>query len=899
MPSVLDSRSGACDALLTDGSIVHIRPIEPDDEVRLVTFHAGLSKESIYLRFFTAHQRLTPDELHRFTHVDGRDRVALVATVRDRMIGVARYDRMGASAAAEVAFVVADAYQGRGVATLLLELLAAEARSVGIAEFEAQTLWENGGMQSVFRHAGFDVESKVDSGVVDFRLKIRPTEDYRRALEQRDEEAEVRSIRHLLCPSSVAVVGAGQRAGTIGHEILRNIIEGGFTGVVYPIHPSATEILGRKVYRSLTDVPGDVDLAVVAVPASAARSVVDDCAAKEVRDVVLITAGFAEGGDDGQLVQDEIVATARSFGIRVVGPNCMGIINTSPAVSLNATFAPLQPEPGRIAFASQSGGLGIAVLHEAGRRGIGVSSFVSMGNKADVSGNDLLQYWHRDPETDVILLYLESFGNPRRFARIARRVTADKPIVAVKAGRSSSGRRAASSHTAALASPDAAVTALFGQAGVIRVDNLEEMFDLAQVLGGQPVPAGRRVAIVGNAGGPGILAADASEANGLLVPELSASTQGQLRQFLPAAAAVANPVDMVASASAADYERTLSIVLADDSIDAVVVVFVPPLVTRTDDVADAVALIAQKSSKPIVVNLLGVSDIPEALSSADTRVPCFAFPEPAVRALARACDYGDWRRRDPGESPELADLRPADAREVVRSVLDTAPLGRWLDPVEASSLLGAYGITTAACAQVQDREGAAEAAENIGFPIALKAVGPELIHKRELGGVRLRLTSPGDVRQAFDEMKMALGDRMVAALVQVMAPEGVETIVGAVSDPQFGPMVMFGTGGTMVELFADQALRMAPITDSEARQLIKSVRGSRLLYGYRGSEPADIGAVENLLVRIGRLVDEVPEVAEIDLNPVICTSTGVMLVDTKLRLAPATPRADDTVRRLR
>jgi acetyl coenzyme A synthetase (ADP forming)-like protein len=899
MPSALDSRPGACDALLADGSIVHVRPIEPGDEEHLAAFHAGLSKESIYLRFFSSHSQLSPDELRRFTHVDGRNRMALVATVRQAIVGVARYDRLEPSSVAEVAFVVTDAYQGRGVATLLLELLAAHARGAGIEEFRAQTLWENRGMQSVFRNAGFGVEWSHDRGVVDFRLTIRPTEAYRRALAERDEESEVRSIRHLLCPSSVAVVGAGRRPGTIGHEILRNIIDGGYSGSVFPIHPSATEILGRPAYKSLAEVPADVDVAVVAVPAGSTMAVVEDCAVKSVKGIVLITAGFAEGGDDGRMAQDEILATARAFGMRVVGPNCMGIINTSPAVSLNATFAPVQPEPGRVAFASQSGGLGIAVLQEAGRRGIGVSSFVSMGNKADVSGNDLLQYWHRDPESDVILLYLESFGNPRRFARIARRVSADKPIVAVKAGRSSSGRRAASSHTAALASSDVAVSALFDQAGVIRVDTLEEMFDLAQVLGGQPIPRGRRVAIVGNAGGPGILAADACEADGLLVPELPASTQARLREFLPAAAAVSNPVDMVASASAEDYERALSVVMADDAVDAVVVVFVPPLVTRTEDVADAVARTARQSTKPMVVNLLGVAGIPEQFNGEDSRIPCFAFPEPAVRALARACDYGDWRRRDPGRTVELDEVHTEEAQETVRNLLGTAPLGRWLDPAEASALLGTYGINTIRTVQAQEEQQAADAAERIGFPVALKAVGRDLIHKTELGGVRLGLSSSDEVRATFAEMKTALGDRLEAVAVQAMAPDGVEMIVGALSDPQFGPMVMFGTGGTMVELFADRELRMAPITDSDARRLISSVRGARLLYGYRGSKPADVEAIEDLLVRVGRLVDEIPEVAEIDLNPVICTADGVALVDTKVRVAPGIPRADDTVRRLR
>src|SRR5438270_647115 len=460
--------------------------------------------------------------------------------------------------------------------------------------------------------------------------------------------------------------------------------------------------------------------------------------------------------------------------MRIVGPNCMGVINTSPKVSLNATFAPVAPDPGRVSFASQSGGLGIAVLEEARRRNIGISSFVSVGNKADISGNDLLQYWKHDAETDVILLYLESFGNPRRFARIARAVSASKPIIAVKAGRSGSGRRAASSHTAALASPDAAVDALFAQAGVIRVDTLEEMFDAAQVLADQPVPSGRRVAIVGNAGGPGILAADACEAHGLSVPELDGQTQAALRSFLPAAAAVSNPVDMVASASADDYRRALEIVLGDPSVDAVVVVFVPPLVTVPDDVAAAVSGAAAHpaaATKPIVANFLGMATPPAALRAgpAGRGVPSFCFPEPAVRALARACDYGDWRRRDPGRPVDPPGIDPAQGQEVVEAVLASSPGGRWLDPAEAADLLTAYGIAQPGLELVHSEAAAVTAALHLGFPVALKAFGPALLHKTDRGGVRLALPTAAAVAHAYNELEAALGRDMQGAVVQAMA----------------------------------------------------------------------------------------------------------------------------------
>lgn len=900
MSTHLDYDVATCDALLADGCLIHIRPIAPEDAERLVDFHSALSDETVYLRFFSAHGPLRPDEVFRFTNVDGHDRMALVATVRDGIIGVARYDRSDPSSdEAEVAFVVADAYQGRGVGTLLLETLAAYARTQDVSRFRAETLAHNEAMKSVFRHAGFAVESSFDLDVVDVRMDIQPTDAFMHAVDARWEESEAESIRRLLRPRSVAVVGAGTRRGGIGREILRNILTGGFPGDVYPVHPSASAIEGRRAFKSVADIPGDIDLAVLAVPPESVTRVVEECSAKSVSDLVIITAGYAEAGEVGSRAQADLVARARSGGMRIVGPNCMGIINTAPSVSLNATFAPVRPQPGRVAFASQSGGLGIAVLEEATRRGIGVSSFVSMGNKADISGNDLLQYWHHDDDTDVILLYLESFGNPRRFARIARRVSADKPIIAVKAGRSGSGRRAASSHTAALASPDAAVDALFGQAGVIRVDTLEEMFDATQVLADQPVPAGRRVAIVGNAGGPGILAADACEANGLVVPELSREVQDSLRSFLPSAASVSNPVDMVASASAADYERALELVLRDPGVDAVLAVFVPPLITSPDDVAAAISTVVSRSDKPVVANFLGMASPPSSLRSGPERVPSFCFPEPAARALARACEYGEWRSRGAGHPVLFDDLDPASARALIASVLSTAPEGRWLRPEEATSILGCYGIRMAPFATATGAGEARAAADRIGYPVALKAFGTSLIHKSDEGGVALSLDSADAVDRAFSDMKGRLASRMEGAVVQAMAPDGVETIVGVVDDPSFGPLVMFGSGGTAVELFADRAFRILPMTDMDADDLVRSLRGAPLLLGYRGSPPVDLVALEGVLLRVARLAEDVPEMAEMDLNPLICGPWGAIAVDVRIRIAPPRARPDETVRRLR
>jgi acetyl coenzyme A synthetase (ADP forming)-like protein len=899
---VVESEVAACecDVVLSDGGTVHVRPITPDDGPRLLAFHSRLSRETIYLRFFGSHLQLTPDEVKRFTHVDGCDRMALVATLGDEIVAVGRYDRSPAKPnEAEVAFVVEDSHQGRGIGTLLLEHLAIHALSQGVTVFEAQTLPVNHPMQEVFKNAGFAGRSRFDHGIVDVRMDLACDQRFQDAVDERSRLATVRSIERLLRPRSVAVIGAGPQSGTIGHEVFRNLFKGGFTGPVYPVHPSAASVEGIKAYSSVEAVPGEVDLAVLAVPQAAVAEVIEACGDKGVRSVVVISAGFAEVGEDGRSAQDRIVNRARGAGMRLVGPNCFGIINTADDVSLNATFAPVAPEPGRVAFASQSGGLGIAVIEEARRHGIGLSSFVSVGNKADVSGNDLIRYWEQDACTDVIMLYLESFGNPGRFAQIARQVSHTKPILALKAGRTDSGRRAASSHTAALASPDVAVDALFAQTGVIRANTLEELFDTAELFSSQPFPAGRRVAIVSNAGGPGILAADACESAGLRVAELSEQAQDSLRAFLPAAASVANPVDMIASATAEDYQRVVSQLLQDTAVDAVVAIFVPPLVTEPDAVALAIATASRGAGKPVVANFLGVAPPPAGLRAFERPVPNFAFPEAAVRALARASEYGEWLCRPSGRAVSFADLDIDRGRAVVQSELNCPRHGGWLEPGRSIELLGAYGIRVADSTVVQDVTQAVEAAERIRYPVVLKAANPELVHKTKAGAVHLGLSSEPELRSAFAAMEKSLGDKMAGAVVQAMVDEGVETIVGLVNDPSFGPLVMFGTGGTAVELFADRAVRTLPMTDTDAADLVRSVRGSPLLFGFRGSPPANVTALEGLLLRVARLAEDNPEIAEMDLNPVIVGPQQVQAIDVKIRVSASPSQPDPNLRRLR
>jgi acetyl coenzyme A synthetase (ADP forming)-like protein len=889
-----------CDVVLADGAPVHLRPVRPEDAEAIRAFHAGLSEESVYLRFFSLMKELPPSLLQRFTHVDHDARVVLLALLGDEVIAMASYDRAAGAGEAEVAFAVADAHQRRGLGTLLLEHLAEIARTRGVTRFVADTLPHNRPMLGLFRNSGFVIERRPDGGTIHVAFPIEPTEAYRGALEQREHEAEARSVARILAPKSVAVVGASPTPGKVGHEILRNVLAGGFRGRVFAVHPRAASILGAPTHPRVTDVPGELDLAVIAVPREEVEGVVRDCAEKGVDALVVISSGFAETGPDQRALERRVVDLALRHGMRLVGPNCIGVVNTDPAVSLNATFAGVTPLAGPVGFLSQSGALGIVVLAETRALELGVSSFVSIGNKADVSGNDVLQYWEEDPATRLVLLYLESLGNPRKFSRIARRVAKRKPIVALKSGASTSGRRGASSHTAALATPEVAVDALFRQAGVIRVTTTRQLLDVAQLLAHQPLPAGRRVAVVGNSGGPGILAADACERAGLLVPELSAGLQASLRASLPEGAGVRNPVDAVSSATPAQLGAALARVAGSGEVDALLAIYTPVRGAAVEDVAAAVAeAAAGAKDRPVLASFLTLGTPPAALVRDGRRVPCFPFPELAAEALGKAAEYAEWRARPEGTVPPLPGIDAVAARRVVRDALARAPDGGWLGAEARSALLAAYGVPLVASERVDGAGAAAVAAARCGFPVALKAASPELVHKSDVGGVMLGLDDAGAVREAYTTMERRLGARMGGALVQPMAEPGVETIVGVVHDPSFGPLLLFGLGGTAVELLQDRAFRLLPLTDLDAAGLVRSLRTSPLLFGHRGAKPADVPALEQLLLRVGRLASEVPEIAELDLNPVIVSPGGVAVVDTKLRLAPYAPRPELGARRLR
>jgi len=882
-----------CDVVLHDGGTVHVRPILHDDGDRLRDLLSRMSKESVFFRFLGPKTHLSDAEVAYYTGVDYVDRMALVAESGDLMVAVGRYDRLEDPTEAEVAFAVADAHQGRGIGTLLLEHLAVVAREHGIEHFVANVHGENYRMLQVFRDAGFDVDTHIVDGTHLVGIPLTLTDRAAAAIDERERHARAASVERILRPKSIAVIGAGRSHDSVGHVVLRNLLAGEFSGPVYPVNPHTTHVGGVPTFPSVEAVPGPVDLAVVTVPAAATLEVLQSCATAGVKALVLISAGYAETGAEGAALEREVVALAHRHDMRLVGPNCLGIACTSSDVSMDATFSPVAPRRGRAGFTSQSGALGIAMLAHAAEVGFGLSSFVSVGNAADVSALDLLEYWDTDPETSVALLYLESFSEPRRFARVARQVSRNKPIVAVKSGRTASGSRAARSHTAALASPDLAVDALFRQAGVIRVGTLGELLDVAAVLAEQPPPRGRRIAIVSNAGGPAILAADACESAGLEVPALSPTTQAAIEAVALPGAAVRNPVDLIAAATPEQFEVTVKAVLADDMVDGVIVAYTPVLMNSGDAVAAAVdrAAESQGQQKPVVATFFGGR--PRTAG-----VPVVRYPESAATSLAHAAWYAEWCDRPEGEVPALAGIDIVGARNLASGALAREEQGGWLDTGDAFALCGRYGIAVASSETATTPQEAASAAERVGCPVALKATGPQLLHKSDVGGVVLDLPTPEAASAAFARMQAHLGARMDGALVQEMAPEGFEAIVGSVSDPNFGPVLMFGLGGTAAELLEDRAMRILPITDLDAADLVRGLRSSPLLFGYRGAPALDVAALEDLLLRVGRMLDDIGQIAEMDLNPVVVSTSGILVVDARIRLAPASAHPELTVRRL-
>lgn len=883
MPQLSVLPAATARLILRDGSTAGVRPATPSDRPAMERFFRELSPESRRLRFLAPSQA-SSDLIGRFCdNSDPRRAVTLVVCRQDReatrFIGVGSYFA-ASDASAEAAFAVDDRFHGRGIATALLEQLAQVAADNGFQRFDASVLAENQEMLGVFRDSGFQMGSTNEHGCIDVRLSLAQSDTHTRATDERDRLATIASLKPMLEPRAVAVVGASRHETNLGRRVLDALLAGGFSGPVYPVNPAATDLRGLRCYRSAQELPAGVDLAVIAVPREAVSGAIDDCAAAGVKAAIVISAGFAEDGDDGRARQDRLVEKVRGYGMRMLGPNCMGLFNT--ARHLNASFAEHLPPAGRIALASQSGGIGLAILNLAATRQIGLSTFASLGNKADVSGNDFLQYTESDPDSSVILLYLESFGNPRRFGQIARRVSRCKPIVVVKAGRTDAGTRAAASHTAGLAASDVAVEGLFRQSGVIRADTIDEMFDIAACLDAQPLPPGRRVAIVTNAGGPGILAADACTSAGLHV--------------LPTAGGRNNPVDLIASARAGDYTRAIDALLTADDVDAVLTIYTTIDSTQTDAILaairDGVAAARARgvTAKPVLLCLMSAAAM-SPLHTGDETIPVYPFPEQAARALGKAAAYAAWRAGAQGTTPAFPDVDLREARALCREIVD-ARGESWLTSVELHRLLNILQVPLTCGVIARSADEAANLAQVFGFPVVAKIVSTKAVHKTDIDGVRLHLNHDAAVRAAFDELtgkaRERLGRDAEGILIQPMIKGGTETLIGVTQDPLFGPLVAFGLGGVSVEVFRDVAFRIAPLTDEDAEGLLRSIRGFTLLEGHRGHPPADLATLRDMLLRVSYVADQVPELLDLEFNPVIALAPGLgcQIVDARARVGP-------------
>lgn len=941
------------DVVLRDGGTARIRPITTEDAERLVSFYEQVSDESKYYRFFAPYPRLSAKDVHRFTHHDYVDRVGLAVTIGGEFIATVRYDRINADGRpasapadeAEVAFLVQDAHQGRGVASTLLEHIAAVARERGIRRFAAEVLPANNKMIKVFRDAGYTQKRSFEDGSVHLTLDLEPTAESLAVQRAREQRAEARSVQRLLAPRSVAVIGAGRAPGGVGRTVLRNLLDAGYTGRTYAVNRALVldmhELDGVPAFRSVAEIVAEtgepVDLAIVAVPAERVPDVVADCGEHGVQGLVVLAAGYAESGGEGRERQRELVRQARSYGMRIIGPNAFGIINTADGVRLNASLAPQAPAPGRIGLFTQSGAIGIALLSGLHRRGAGLSSFISSGNRADVSGNDFLQYWYDDPDTDVVLLYLESIGNPRKFTRLARRTAAVKPVVVVRGARHS-GSAPPGHAVPTTRVPYATVSELLRQAGVIRVDTVTELVDAGLLLAGQPLPAGPRVAILGNSESLGLLTYDACLTEGLR-PQ--------------------RPRDLTTAATPQDFCDALAGALRDDACDAVIVNAIPWVgengVTESGDgevlAAALRAATASAPAKPVLVVHVELGGLADALAAATSsapqatgqdragrpaagarrdvpptgpgtagplvagagqddppatpaeipatagRIPAYPAAERAVRALAEAVRYAQWRRAaaEPGKVPQYEDIDESGAATFIEGLLDTAPgeRGVTLREDDARRLLQRYGIPVRPTLPAPDADAAALAAARLGYPVALKTTAPHLRHRPDLGGVRLDLADEHQVRQAYTELTDTLGKPAeLQPVVQAMVPRGVDTVVRAAIDPAVGAVLSFGLAGPATELLGDTAHRLVPATDRDAAELLRSVRTAPLLFGWRGSAPVDTAALEELLLRVSRLVDDHPEVVAISLEPVVVAQHGLCVLGAAVRLAPPPPRTD-------
>lgn len=876
-------RRWAADVVLSDGGTVHLRPIRPEDADSIVTFHSRLSDRTRYYRYFGPYPRMSQRDVDRFTHVDHANRVALVAMLGDDIVAVGRFDRLSGGDSAEVAFVVQDEHQGRGLGSILLEHLAAAAREVGLGRFVAEVLAENSRMVRVFRDAGYQVKRAMEEGLVHLEFDIDLTEESVAVAHGREQAAEARSVHNLLHPRSVAVIGASTDHAKIGHAVLTNLLTADFSGPVYPVNPEHRSVRGVRAYPTVLDIPDDVDLAVIAIPAAGIDDVLQACLAKAVKALVIVSSGFSESSTGGREIERGMVRAARIHGMRVVGPNALGVVNTEPGYRLNATLAPRLPGRGRTGFFCQSGAHGVAILAAATDRRLGLSTFVSAGNRADVSGNDLLQYWQTDPETDVVLLYLESFGNPRKFARLARRLARTKPIVAVKSGRNAvrAGLAATSVQV-----DEASVQALFEQAGVIRVESVAEMFDTALLLAHQPLPEGERVAVVGNSSALGMLAADAALAHGLRLASA--------------------PVDVGAEAGPEEFAAAVRDAAFRSDVDALVAVFAPPVAVPGTAYARALREALQEAdavaSKPVVSTFLAAEGVPDELVVSDEQgsatrgsVPSYPSPERAVQALARVHRYARWRAAPQGHFVRPEGVDGVRARSLVDQWL-SEEVERLRDD-QAAELLACYGIELVPFRLVNGPDKAAAAAVELGYPVVLKSGSAKLRYRDDLLGVRTDLASDEAVVTAYHDIQQE--SQQDDVYVQRMAPRGHSVVIGLLDDPSFGTLVSFGLSGVASELLGDKGYRAVPLSDIDASTLVRAPRAAPLLEGYRGDEPVDLAAVEDLVSRVATLAEDLPEVGELTLDPVLASHSGAAVTGARVGFGRSAPVPDSGPRRLR
>jgi acetyl coenzyme A synthetase (ADP forming)-like protein len=894
-----DAREYLVEAILRDGRSIYIRALRSDDRQCLLDLFNQLSPRSVYFRFFHFKQWLTEAELAQFTDLDFDKEAALIAAFREgereRILGVGRYSALPVQDGprqAEVALAVADAFQGKGAGTLLLEHLAVIARRNGIAEFRADVLEEDERMIDVFTSIGFQVERGRESGVIHFSFPTHTTEEFVAAQMRRERVATAESVRSFLKPRAIAIVGASRKHGTIGAALLASLKRCKFRGALYPVNPGAPEIDGIPAFPTVSAIQAPVDMALIAVPAAAVEDAIKDCARAGVRSVVVISAGFGEVSAEGRETEKRLRQLARSSGMRMVGPNCMGVINTAPDVSMNANFAPVWPPAGAIGLLSQSGALGYGILDLTPDLNVGISTFVSVGNKADISVNDLLAYWSEDPETQVIMLYLESFDQAGKFARLAPEIARRKPIVAIKSGRSTAGTRAASSHSAALASSDVAVDALFQQSGIIRAGTVEQLLDITRFLSSQPLPPGKRVGAITNAGGPGILLADACEIHGLVLPEYAPATKEALRKFLPMQAGLANPIDMIASATPEQYARAIEIAAADPNIDSLILIYLPPRLHSPEDMIRAIKEAVERvpAEKPVLGVFMSARGVPPVVCDGPRgRIPLYGFPENAAVALSAAYRYSSWRKRPKGSILTLG----AQAKHEIRAVIDRARASSsgpvWLEPIDLARILRMAGIEFAA-AEEASLEEAPSVADRLGYPLVAKVQAEGVIHKSDVGGVMLGLKSRVEVVAAIATMKErmeSIGVELKRVLLQREIRGGIEAIAGVTVDPNFGPMLVCGLGGVLVEVIKDVVFRMPPVSDLDAADMIGKLRAGILLDGYRGAPAGDREALALVLQKVSALIEIVPELRDLDLNPikVLEPGKGAVVVDGRMRIA--------------